>query len=107
MGIAAIVRLTRNVPRKLTAATLYSSSMPGADDLVKGQADPYKMPSGTVSHNDYLMMMKRMSNLEEKVITLSQEPPTMPLEKEELLNSALSRVHDLEQQVSATKKVYV
>lgn len=81
--------------------------MPGADDLVKGQADLYKMPSVTVSHNDNLMMMKRMSNLEEKVITLSQEPPTMPLEKEELLNSALSRVHDLEQQVSATKKVYV
>lgn len=105
MGIAAIIRLTRNVPRKLTAATLYSSSMPSADDSVKGQAHRCNMPQVTVSHNDYLMMMKRMSSLEEKVITLSQKPPTMPLEKEELLNAALSRVHGLEQELSATKKV--
>ncbi|KAL8122281.1 hypothetical protein AgCh_018866 [Apium graveolens] len=97
MGIAAIVQLTRNVYRRLTAATLYSSSMPGADDSVRGQAHPYNMPSVTVSHNDYLMKMKRISNLEETVIILSQKPATMP-------NAAFSRVHDLEQEISATKK---
>lgn len=106
MGIAAMVRLTRNVPKKLTASTLYSSSMPGADDLVKGQASS-SMPLVTVSQNDYMMMMKRMNDLEDKVITLSQKPPTMPPEKEELLNAALSRVHELEQELSSTKKVHI
>ncbi|WOH03588.1 hypothetical protein DCAR_0622987 [Daucus carota subsp. sativus] len=103
MGIAAMVRLSRNVPKKLTAATLYSSSMPGNDDLDKGQAS-CNMPLVTVTHNDYVMMMKRMSDLEDKVITLSQKPPTMPPEKEELLNAALSRVHELEQELSSTRK---
>lgn len=106
MGIAAMVRLTRNVPKKLTASTLYSSSMPGADDLVKGQASS-STPVVTVSQNDYMMMMKRMNDLEDKVITLSQKPPTMPPEKEELLNAALSRVHELEQELSSTKKVHI
>ncbi|KAK1352234.1 phosphatidylinositol/phosphatidylcholine transfer protein SFH12-like [Heracleum sosnowskyi] len=103
MGIAAMVRLTRNVPKKLTASTLYSSSMPGADDLVKGQ-ESSNMPVVTVTQNDYLMMMKRMNELEDKVINLSQKPPIMPPEKEELLNAALSRVHQLEQELSSTKK---
>lgn len=106
MGIAAMVRLSRNVPKKLTAATLYSSSMPGNDDLDKGQAS-CNMPLVTVTHNDYVMMMKRMSDLEDKVITLSQKPPTMPPEKEELLNAALSRVHELEQELSSTRKVHI
>ncbi|KAK1358592.1 phosphatidylinositol/phosphatidylcholine transfer protein SFH12-like [Heracleum sosnowskyi] len=103
MGIAAMVRLTRNAPKKLTASTLYSSSMPGADDLVKGQ-ESSNMPVVTVTQNDYLMMMKRMNELEDKVINLSQKPPIMPPEKEELLNAALSRVHQLEQELSSTKK---
>ncbi|KAL8096936.1 phosphatidylinositol/phosphatidylcholine transfer protein SFH3-like [Apium graveolens] len=103
MGIAALVRLTRNVPKKLTASTLYSSSMPGTDELVKGQAPP-SMPLFTVSQNDYMMMMKRMNDLEDKVIILSKKPPTMPLEKEELLNAALSRVSELDQELSSTKK---
>lgn len=105
MGIAAMVRLTRNVPKKLTASTLYSSSMPGTDDLVKDQA-PSNMPLVTVSQNDYMMMMKRMNDLEDKVINLSQKPPTMPPEKEELLNAALSRVHELEHELSSTKTVH-
>lgn len=102
-----MVRLTRNMPRKLTEATLYSSSMRGGSEMINGQGHPYKLPAPAVSHSDYLNLMKRMSELEEKVIHLSQKPVSMPPEKEEILNAALARVDSLEEQLSATKKVCI
>ncbi|KAE9448293.1 hypothetical protein C3L33_19807, partial [Rhododendron williamsianum] len=108
MGFVTMVRLTRNMPRKLTNATLYSSSMFGdVDSVMKPQAQPYQLPAPAISIStaDYFSILKRMSELEEKVIVLSNKPAVMPPEKEEMLNAALSRVDALEQQLSATKKV--
>ncbi|XP_058213257.1 phosphatidylinositol/phosphatidylcholine transfer protein SFH3-like isoform X1 [Rhododendron vialii] len=106
MGFVTMVRLTRNMPRKLTNATLYSSSMFGdVDPMMKPQAQPYQLPAPAISTADYFSILKRMSELEEKVIVLSNKPAVMPPEKEEMLNAALSRVDALEQQLSATKKV--
>lgn len=107
IGIVTMVRLTRNMPRKLTEATLYSSSMGGGAEMMKGQGHPHKLPSPAISHIEYLNMMKRISELEEKVIHLSQKPVSMPPDKEEMLNAALARVDNLEQQLSATNKVSV
>nr|GMC87548.1 phosphatidylinositol/phosphatidylcholine transfer protein SFH3-like isoform X1 [Ipomoea batatas] len=64
----------------------------------------YQLPETTVSVTELMNMMKRVESLEEKLITLSKEPPTMPPEKEEQLNNALSRVDALEQELEATKK---
>ncbi|XP_051144961.1 phosphatidylinositol/phosphatidylcholine transfer protein SFH12-like isoform X2 [Andrographis paniculata] len=99
MGIVTMVRMTRNMPKKLTEATLYSSSMKS------GAVHGYNMMAGTaVSREDYFIMMKRMNEVEEKVTVIANKPANMPPEKEEVLNNALSRVESLEQELSATKK---
>ncbi|KAK4424127.1 Phosphatidylinositol/phosphatidylcholine transfer protein SFH10 [Sesamum alatum] len=100
MGVVTMIRMTRNMPKKLTDATLYSSSMYGDD--CKGQSHGYNMP--TISSEDYFIMMKRVNELEEKVSVLVNKPATMPPEKEEMLNTALKRVDTLEQELLATKK---
>ncbi|XWS62761.1 hypothetical protein CRYUN_Cryun06bG0038400 [Craigia yunnanensis] len=57
-----------------------------------------------ITNADFLSMMKRMNELEEKVIVLSGKPAARPPEKEEMLNAALSRVCTLEEELSAAKK---
>ncbi|KAL7002681.1 hypothetical protein U1Q18_003838 [Sarracenia purpurea var. burkii] len=104
MGIVTMVRLTQNMPRKLTDAALYSSSMVPVDSTMKLKAHPYQLPAPTIPTVEYMSIMKRMGELEEKVVVLSNKPAAMPLEKEEMLNAALSRVEALEQELSATKK---
>ncbi|KAK7409812.1 hypothetical protein VNO78_00148 [Psophocarpus tetragonolobus] len=91
MGIVTMIRMTKNMPRKITEATMYGSS---------GYYDG-TMPS--ITSNDYMAMMKRMAELEEKVNVLSTRT-TMPPEKEEVFNNALNRVITLEQDLTATKK---
>lgn len=104
MGVVTMVRMTRNMPRKLTDATLYSASMYGVDPF-KGQSHSHDSPRAPITNEDYFVMMKRMNELEEKVNVLSKKPTSMPPEKEEMLNNALKRVDSLEQALSATKKV--
>ncbi|GAV61537.1 CRAL_TRIO domain-containing protein/CRAL_TRIO_N domain-containing protein [Cephalotus follicularis] len=102
MGIVTMVRLTHNMPRKLTEAALYSSSAYYDGTMIKGH--PHQLPATSISTSDHITMMKRMADLEEKVSVLSMKPATMPPEKEEMLNAAISRVTTLEQELSATKK---
>ncbi|GFY89712.1 SEC14-like 3 [Actinidia rufa] len=90
MGIVTMVRLSRNM----------TSSMYGVDPMTK----PHQSPAPTISSTEYLSIMKRMGELEEKVTVLSNKPAVMPPEKEEMLNAALNRVDALEQELSATKK---
>ncbi|KAG6417551.1 hypothetical protein SASPL_119734 [Salvia splendens] len=96
MGVVTMVRMTRTMPRRLTDATLYSSSM-------YSDSHANNSPRQAVSNEDYFIMMKRMNELEEKVIILSKRP-TMPPEKEEMLDNALQRINMLEQELSNTKK---
>ncbi|KAL8542996.1 hypothetical protein ACS0TY_003762 [Phlomoides rotata] len=105
MGVVTMVRMTRNMPKRLTDATLYSSSMRGVDDMIKSRPPPvYESPEAAISREDYLIMMKRMNELEEKMGMMCQKPPTMAPEKEEMLNNALSRVDALEQELQDAKK---
>lgn len=101
MGIFTVVRLARNMPKKVTEASLYDSSFYYDTTMMKG----HQLPPPAITSTDYMSMMKRMAELEKKVIVLSNKPAVMPPEKEELLNAALSRVDALEQQLSSTKKV--
>ncbi|XP_016470537.1 phosphatidylinositol/phosphatidylcholine transfer protein SFH3 [Nicotiana tabacum] len=100
MGIVTLVRMTKNMPRKLTDATLLAGSLCSAE-IIKGQP---QLNGHVISTKDYISMMKRMEELEDKVITLSHKPSSLPPEKEEMLNSAINRVETLEQELSATKK---
>lgn len=51
-------------------------------------------------------MMKRMAELEERMVTMNK-PASLPPEKEEMLKSAISRADVLEQELNATKKVNI
>lgn len=97
MGIVTMIRMTSSMPRKLTEAALYGNSEYYDGTMMKAPA---------ISSNEYMAMMKRMADLEEKVTILSVRP-SMPPEKEEMLNNALTRVTSLEQELAATKKVLI
>ncbi|KAL1213538.1 Phosphatidylinositol/phosphatidylcholine transfer protein SFH10 [Cardamine amara subsp. amara] len=100
MGVVTMVRVSKNVPRKLTESTLYSSPAYCHDNSMQSE----KMATSNISGEDFMAVMKRMADLEQKVTNLSEQPTTMPPEKEELLNSAISRADVLEQELAATKK---
>ncbi|KAG2400865.1 Phosphatidylinositol/phosphatidylcholine transfer protein [Vigna angularis] len=94
MGIVTMIRMTKNMPRKLNEATLFSNS---------GYYEGTMMKAAPFSCIDYMTFMKRMAELEEKVTVLNKRS-IMPPEKEEVLNNALNRVTTLEQDLVATKK---
>lgn len=102
MGIVTMVRLTRNMPTKLTDANHYSSSMRPDDPTRKSGA--YLPPA--ISSGDYVTMVKRMNELEAKLNVLTNKPAALPPEKEEMLNNAMNRMDNLEQELAAAKKVY-
>ncbi|KAL9238223.1 hypothetical protein vseg_012678 [Gypsophila vaccaria] len=96
MGIITMIRLTRNMPKKITDATLYTTAT--------YYNDSHKLPGPAISEVDYFAMMKRLGELEGKVIALASKPAISPPEKEEQLNAALNRVDALEQALSSTQK---
>ncbi|WCJ25000.1 Phosphatidylinositol/phosphatidylcholine transfer protein SFH12 [Euphorbia peplus] len=92
MGIVAMIKVTRNMPN----STMYSKSMhDGSDDKSMG--------GSVVSAADYMAVVKRMAELEEKVNELNNRPAISP-EKEEMLNNAVERAETLEQELIETKK---
>lgn len=93
------------MPKKLIAATLYSTSTYGCRQMIKGLEHAHQLPEPAISGTLYIDMMKRMNELEEKVRVLSNKPTVMPPEKEEMVSAALSQVNILEQELSATNKV--
>ncbi|KAH6786015.1 hypothetical protein C2S51_038470 [Perilla frutescens var. frutescens] len=104
MGVVTMVRMTRNMPKSLTDSNLYSNSIRGVDDMIKTRPPVYESPEAAVSRADYLIMMKRMNELEEKFSIVCHKPPTMAPEKEEMLNNALTRIDALEQEIQEAKK---
>ena len=104
MGIVTMVRLTRTMPKKLTEAAIYSSTVYYDGSMPRHPALP---PPAAVPLSDYMTMMKRMAELEEKVNVLNMKPAAMPADKEEMLNIALGKVETLEQELQETKKVNV
>ncbi|XP_054777593.1 phosphatidylinositol/phosphatidylcholine transfer protein SFH3-like isoform X2 [Prosopis cineraria] len=95
MGILTMIRITRHVPRKLTEAAFCVCSE-------HCEITTMKAP-GIISFNDHMALIKRVAELEEKVSLLNIKP-SMPKEKEELLNATLGRVRSLEQELAASKK---
>lgn len=104
MGVVTMVRLTRNMPKRLTDASLLSSSLHYDDTEMKGHVLSQKLQAPAISSAEFMSVMRRMAELEEKVTVLTVKPVAMPAEKEEMLNAAVSRVDILEQELLATKK---
>ncbi|KAK8626799.1 hypothetical protein V6N13_134430 [Hibiscus sabdariffa] len=100
-GVITMIRLSRNMPKKLIGANMYGGQVHYADPKTAGHAPPLPPP---ITSADYFSMMERMAELEDKVRVLMGKPATMPPEKAELLNAALIRVCTLEDEISATRK---
>ncbi|KAK8568089.1 hypothetical protein V6N13_106028 [Hibiscus sabdariffa] len=103
ISIIVMLRLPRNVPRKLSEAALYGGQVCYAEPMSKARRGEQSQPA-PMTRYDYIDVKKRLAKLEETVSFLMWKPATMPPEKEEMLNDALSRVGVLEEELSAAKK---
>jgi len=63
------------------------------------------LPATGLSPAEFAAVMKRMAELEEKMVIMNKKPASMPPEKEQMLNTTITRADDLEKQLLATKKV--
>lgn len=104
MGIVTMIKVTRTMPKKMTDANIYSGSVYCDETKVRNRAHQPMEPG--ISAADYMAVIKRMDELQERVSVLSMKP-AMTVEKEEMLNSAISKVDTLEQELMATKKVHI
>ncbi|XP_010548065.1 PREDICTED: phosphatidylinositol/phosphatidylcholine transfer protein SFH1 [Tarenaya hassleriana] len=103
MGIVAMVRLSKDMPRKLTEAALYGTSVYYEESSVSRQ-NQTQFPA-PVSSSEFILMVKRMAELEDKCKFLDSKPTNVVAdEKDEKLQAALNRVQALEQELSETKK---
>lgn len=106
MGIVTMIRLTRSMPKKFTDANLYPGPIYCVDAMIQSHPYAQQLQGPVVSGTEFLAFMRRMADMEDRVSVLCGKPTTMPADKEDLLNSALARIHNLEQELSATKKVH-
>lgn len=81
MGIATILRLSKNMPMKFSRAT-----------------------SRCVSSSEFAAVLQRLHELEETIISMNANSAKVMLEKEMILDAALTRITHLEEQVSSTRK---
>ncbi|KAK7842297.1 phosphatidylinositol/phosphatidylcholine transfer protein sfh3 [Quercus suber] len=92
MGIVTMVRLTKNMPKKVAEAAIYNSSVYYDDTVIKG----HQLPSPAISTTDYMTVIKRMAELEEKALEDSlvrQQELVDYLEKEKKKKKKLSLFH--------------
>ncbi|CAL4958279.1 unnamed protein product [Urochloa decumbens] len=106
MSIATMLRLTRNMPAKVLGAAI-DGAKPATimKSKSKIQARQRSKPSlEAVKAAEDAISMKRLAELEEKIIALLTKPAAMPTDKEEMLQVAVSRISALEEELAATKK---
>ncbi|KAE8721608.1 Phosphatidylinositol/phosphatidylcholine transfer protein SFH2 [Hibiscus syriacus] len=101
MGVATMVKVTRNIPIKTSNA---KPPLLVPNTGVKIEEIPVQAPQPSITPNELEAVMKRMAELEARLVAINMQSITMPPEKEEMLNSALSRADALEQELMATKK---
>ncbi|XVF59682.1 hypothetical protein PTKIN_Ptkin07bG0295500 [Pterospermum kingtungense] len=104
MGIATMIRVTRNMPRRLTDGNIYAGPDYCVETVDRNQEPSNKLTTAAISTNELMSIMKRMAELEERLADMNMKTSTMPPEKEEMLNSAINRADALEQELMATKK---
>ena len=101
MSIATMLRVSRNMPRKVIGAAIGTATI-GAQSTPKTQA---RQKSKISADAEYDVSAKRFADLEEKVIALLAKPAEMRADQEEMLKAASSRVSALEEELALTKKV--
>nr|KYP64611.1 Sec14 cytosolic factor [Cajanus cajan] len=109
--ILALYTFARSIAFRVTKGIRHSESGSSAnilnmtvDSISKEESRPPSSAPGFTKTNLPLSTLKRLGELEEKVVILQSKPNVMPYEKEELLNAAVYRVDALEAELIATKK---
>ncbi|CAN0919195.1 Phosphatidylinositol/phosphatidylcholine transfer protein SFH10 [Linum grandiflorum] len=104
-GIVTMIKVTRNMPKKLSNGTVYPGPMYYEEPMPRAVQPVVTQPAvPTVAVSEFMAVVKKMNEMEDKVTVLSNRPNLMPPEKEDLLNAALSRIDTLEEELAATKK---
>ncbi|CAN1122024.1 Phosphatidylinositol/phosphatidylcholine transfer protein SFH10 [Linum perenne] len=105
-GIVTMIKVSRNMPKKITNGTTYPGSVHCEEPMQRVMQQPIvNQPAvPTVAVSEFMAVVKKMNEMEDKVTVLSNRPNLMPPEKEDLLNAALSRIDTLEEELAATKK---
>ncbi|XP_022631353.1 phosphatidylinositol/phosphatidylcholine transfer protein SFH10-like isoform X2 [Vigna radiata var. radiata] len=102
--VAEVVTATIEVskPVELAPAAVEKPCQP--NDAVDPTSAAAAAAAAAAASTEFATVMKRMAELEEKMVTLNKQPAAMPPEKEKMLNATMTRADDLEQQLLATKK---
>ncbi|EES06876.1 phosphatidylinositol/phosphatidylcholine transfer protein SFH3 isoform X2 [Sorghum bicolor] len=106
MSIAAMVRVTRNMPGKVLGAAIGGgkpATLSESKSKIQERQQP-KLSEEAVKEAEDAVSAKRLVELEEKVIALLTKPASMPVDKEDILQAAVNRVSALEEELAATKK---
>ncbi|TKW13484.2 hypothetical protein SEVIR_5G105200v4 [Setaria viridis] len=106
MSIATMLRLTRNMPVKVLGAAI-GDAKPTTPTKSKSKIQARqrsKLSPEAVKAAEDVVSTKRLAELEEKILALLTKPATMPADKEEMLQAAVSRISALEEELAATKK---
>ncbi|KAL2346307.1 hypothetical protein Fmac_000307 [Flemingia macrophylla] len=109
--VLALYTFARSIAFRFTKGIRYSESDSAAnslnmtvDSISKEESCPPSSAPGLTKTNLPLSTLKRLGELEEKVVMLESKSNAMPYEKEELLHAAVYRVDALEAELIATKK---
>lgn len=99
-----MVKMTRNMPKKITHDNLYNPTLCADSTHHHARQAPVSDPMPTISAEDFMAVLKRMAELEEKMTSMNINAH-MPPDKEEMLIAAMNRADVLEQELMSTKKV--
>ncbi|CAN0866510.1 Phosphatidylinositol/phosphatidylcholine transfer protein SFH8 [Linum grandiflorum] len=104
-----LANLVRSLPSRMSKWEVVPDNNGASGGFVVESAEELNRPPSPTpgyAEADLLLtcVLKRLSEVEEKVDTLQSKPLKMPYEKEELLNAAVCRVDGLEAELIATKK---
>ncbi|XP_010531442.1 PREDICTED: phosphatidylinositol/phosphatidylcholine transfer protein SFH8 [Tarenaya hassleriana] len=109
--VMAVVMFFRTISSQVAKTLPNTSQNEGTGTEVTsrggGIQEEFRPPSPASPFTDADLLssvLKKLSELEEKIGTLQSKPSEMPYEKEELLNAAVCRVDALEAELIATKK---
>lgn len=89
----------------ITEGNLCNSQLYYVDTAAATKGARVELPGPAISGAELLTMIKRMAQLEERMVALGKKESALPNEKEQILSSAMSRVEALEQELSSAKKV--
>ncbi|CAL4965326.1 unnamed protein product [Urochloa decumbens] len=106
MSIATMLRVTRNMPGKVVGSAIVGakpSTITKSKSKIQARQRSKISPEAVKAAED-VVSTKRIADLEEKIIALLTKPATMPADKEEMLQAAVSRISALEEELAATKK---